>query len=280
MNRVYILFVALFILASCEKEVTDVKIPGGKPKLVLGCFLSAEDSLITVSLTKSAPIFTQKSTSSSNFVDKASVTISDGLNSVIIPDKGYGNYQLNSKLFPILEGKEYTVSASAAGYDKVSGKCNSIPNFISYASAIATGTFNSNNNSIAVTWQDVPNQKNYYFIDVYARLVNDSITLNDSIHRYISYSTSTTYKDDGKDGQKIETIIKLDKTYLEKNYKFKGYLIRVLNMDYNYYMYSESLDNYNHNPSNPFSEPSFVYTNIDNGLGVVGGYSLYRFYIN
>ena len=45
------------IFYACEKEA-NVKIPETEPKPVLVCFISPEDSLISVSLTNSIPLYT------------------------------------------------------------------------------------------------------------------------------------------------------------------------------------------------------------------------------
>lgn len=279
MTRIYILLVTLFVFASCEKEVTDDQLPEAKPKLVLGCFLSPSDTVITVTVTKSTPIFNNTSPKTGNFVENASVTISDGVNAVVIPTKGFGMYQLDSKVFPITEGKEYTVSVLAAGYDNVYGKCT-IPNRISSINISINGSPNASGSSIELKWQDVPNQKNFYNVYVSAYLVNDTLTKSDTVYNYVFYSDDP-YKDDGKDGQDLIVTIKLKKAYEKQGYTFKGYLIKIFNLEYNYYMYRESINKYSNNdPSNPFSEPTFIYTNVDRGLGVVGSYAQFSFIKN
>src|SRR3972149_9782654 len=88
-----IYFLTLFLLsgfiilpAGCEKDVTNIKQPETKPKLVAGCFISPQDTLIIVTLTRSNPIFGTGHNDSNNLsVTDASVIISNGINSVVIP---------------------------------------------------------------------------------------------------------------------------------------------------------------------------------------------------
>ncbi|MEO6903583.1 MAG: DUF4249 domain-containing protein [Bacteroidia bacterium] len=279
MTRIFLLLFTLSVFASCEKEVTNIQLPETKSKLVLGCFLVPSDTVINVTITKSMPIFNNTSTKAEVFVENASVTISDGVNSAILPEKGFGLYQVNSKIFPIIEGKEYTVSASASSYDNVYGKCT-VPKSVAAVNASLNGPINTVGSSIELKWQDIPNQNDYYIVSVYGFSVNDSLSKSDTVYNYVFYSDEP-YKDNGKDGHEMSISIKLKKAYEKKGYSFKGYSITIFNLEYNYYMYLKSFNKYNNNdPSNPFSEPALVYTNVDKGLGVVGGYTRFNFIKN
>ena len=45
------------------------------------------------------------------------------------------------------------------------------------------------------------------------------------------------------------------------------------NLNYEFYIYNWSVYNFYRNQNNPFSEPVQVYTNIKNGIGIVGASS-------
>jgi hypothetical protein len=299
----YKLFFIVLISVSffaCEKEVTDIKLPNAKPKLVLGCFLSSSDSLIIATVTKSVAIFSKGASIDDYEVTNANVTISNGNNvAALLFNSKTGNYEIETKFFPLIAAGEYTVSAKAQGYDDVSGKGVIPVSKISNGSAIIKeGQYGET--SIRVNWTDIANEKNYYRLRIQYVAIKDTIAgvaLKDTVYVYSSSSyIKTSFTDNDKDGQelsaqldhfrKIGSIIypygypTNGSSSNEKRYKIMGYLIEILNVDYNYYQFQNSLYNFISSGGDPFSEPSFVYTNVDKGLGVVGGYSLYRFYIN
>ncbi|MEO6903586.1 MAG: DUF4249 domain-containing protein [Bacteroidia bacterium] len=285
---------------ACEKEVTDIKLPNAKPKLVLGCFLSSSDSLILVTVTKSVAIFSKGGSIDDYAVENASVTISNGTNvATLVFNSTTGNYQIETKFFPLIAGAEYTVSAKAQGYDDVSGKGVIPVSKISNGSAIIkAGQYGETD--IRVNWMDIANEKNYYRIRVQYIAVKDSnalSSLKDTVYVYsIDSYIKTTFTDEGKDGQELSAQLDYflglgnniypygfpsgNSPMSNKRYKIIGYLIEVLNVDYNYYQFQNSLYNFMSKGGDPFSEPSFVFTNVDKGLGVVGGYTRYSFIRN
>ena len=289
MIRLFFIVLILISCFACEKEATGVKLPTATPKLVLGCFLSTSDSVIAATVTRSNPIYTTTNSNGNNVIANAAVTITDGSNTVpLVYNTIKERYEIKTQFFPLIGTREYTVSATASGYNPVFGNCVLPPSAVTWAeAAIAKGPYGET--KLMIKWNDIPNEKNYYCTRVKYVAVNDSIGSNDTVYVWTSNDyTKTTFTDNAKDGQELfcqlEGYMAVGMTVYPNGYKpntkpyrIKGYLIEILNVDYNYYLYQSTLYNHLNSQSDPFSEASFVFTNVDKGLGVVAAYRGYSF---
>jgi Domain of unknown function (DUF4249) len=130
-----ILFMLLTLsLLSCETLVDDLplsRFPELKSKLVLTSFISTIDTVISVKLTQSVPLFgeypkpkiekvlgfngdsiTVVNYNEDNVVADAQVVLANGQNSIIIPyNKVTRQYDMAANKFPIVAGKTYTLTA-------------------------------------------------------------------------------------------------------------------------------------------------------------------------
>jgi len=266
--RIFFLFILfIFLLVRCQKEVTNIKLPETNPKLVAGCFISPQDTLIVVTLTRSNPIFGSGHNSSNNsFVTDASVIISNGINAVAVP---YNNtnwqYELQASAFPVLSGKTYYLNISTPKGENVSARCAVPPSNLSSMTIDFIDT-TSSEQKINVKWTDIPNQINYY--RVFAQTVMQDSFMNDTTY-FEMYSDNSLQNDNEKDGQEMSSKLNAYSSYGGTN-NIIGYDFYLLNIDEEYYKYYRSLENFSY--GDPFSEPSPLYTNINGGLGVFAAY--------
>lgn len=259
------------LMISCQKDVTNIKLPNSEPKLVVGCFISPQDSLITVTLTRSNPIFGSGHNASNTNppVEDASVIISNGSSSISIPySAGHEKYALLATAFPIIAGQTYSLSISTPKGENVTGSCIVPSSNISSLSIHFADTTNYSHKFIVFKWQDIPNEVNYYKVTGYAVAV-DTITQNDT--SYIDSHSRDLINDDQKDGFELYSMVSgwVD----DDEMKIVALDIYVINIDKNYYNYQHSLDNYV--DDDPFAEPTPLYTNIKGGLGVFASYQQY-----
>lgn len=290
MKKLFFIILLSAILFSCEKEATNIDLPSTKSKLVIGCFLSPDDKTIYVSITASSPIFGQNPNGNSvGVIPNASITLSDG--NTIAPlayDAANEIYKINASLFPIISGNTYTISASASGYDNVSGNCTVPISIVSSASAYIT-TGNDFAKKLRIKWQDISLEKNYYKIKIkYVCIdstINDTVYIDRSSFYFGDSKEKTTFSDNGYEGKElyaefeaIHSIGNVMYGFYNNTYILKSYQIEILNLEINYYNYQYSVENYS--AEDPFSEASFIYTNIDKGLGVMGAYNPYKFAVN
>jgi hypothetical protein len=132
---------SIFLFTSCKSLVTDIDIPYND-RLVIQCFISPQDTLLEVSVTKTAPVIGDILDGAERYPNilNANVVLSDGQKSVTIPYKtlqlpssydadgeyiftARSRYFLSAKNLPITVGKTYTLKVSAPGFDSVEGSC-------------------------------------------------------------------------------------------------------------------------------------------------------------
>ena len=260
------------LLAGCEKDVDNIKLPKTDPKLVVGCFISPQDNYISVTLTRSNPIFGPGHSNTGSLpVEDASVIISDGSNAVTIPyDISNEHYEIPASAFPIIAGQTYGLTVSTPKGENVSGSCTVPPSNPVLLTVNFTDT-SSYNKKITVKWQDISGEVNYY--RVVGQMVSiDPATPGDTSFTYM-YIASSLYNDHDKDGN--EMYAKLE-GYWDGNSgsQLIAYDFYLLNIDPEYYTYQNSIDHYTY--GDPFSEPSLIYTNIKGGLGVFAAYQILR----
>ncbi len=243
----------LFFIYSCTKTADNIKLPETKPKLVVGCFLSPQDSLITLTLTRSNPIFGahHNTINTNDAVPDADVFISDGsqTNKLMYDN---GKYTLSQMVLPVVAGKIYTLNISTPDGNSVSATCT-VP--ISNAPALditfdTTGT----NKKIFIHWQDIADETNYYKFFGREQLVNSFSA--DTSYSWFYYTVADAF---GTTGGEMNSEKIMNKNSL-------AYDFYLLNMDVHYFKYNLSLEK--NTNSGLFSQGVPLYSNIKNGLGV------------
>ena len=261
-----LLLLLVFFGNSCKKIVTNIKLPSN-PKLVVSCFISPQDTMKSVRLSYSTPLFSNNNnnTAPPPVVD-ATVVISNGNNSATIPvGANFNTYQLPTGAFPIIAGQTYSLSIATTKGEKVSASCR-VP-----LSNIASLDVDRKDSTPIITtyttrWNDIPNETNYYRL--YYLITHNDSNINSSGSSFWDYNEINLFNDNKKDGKEfvIKRIYSYDVNDTTKRY-FHAF---VMNIDVEYYRYQYSLE---HNTGyDPFSEPSPIYTNIKNGLGIFAAY--------
>jgi hypothetical protein len=278
----FLLFFLLIssIIISCEKEA-QVKIPETAPKPVLVCFISPEDSLITVNLTNSVPLYTSNSTKYPFYITNATITISDGVLSKNIPFvQDTIGYQLSTKDFPIKAGLTYQLDVKIQDGRVLSAKTTvPITDFPSFDFSIKRNLIDSNEYVVNyefiydLSWSDIPSTANYYRGVIY-NLYSDSTLLGDTIAQTLNELFES---DLGKDGATIKI------TGQDNFYYFPGtstpnsssnYIAYLMLCNKEYFEYHKDL--YTNNDVNPFSEAKLNFSNIQGGIGCFSAYRLAR----
>jgi hypothetical protein len=191
-------FGTMLLLASCKSLVTDIEIPY-QDRLVIQCFLSPQDTLLEVSVTKTAPVIGEVLDGAERYpnIPNATVLLSDGQKTVSIPYKSLQlpssynadgeyifttrtRYFLSAKNLPIVAGKTYTIKVSAPNFDTVESSCL-IPTKvvaekdITYIQTSVTGPAGRGGGgggqggtitypSIEVRFKDIANDQNFYSV--------------------------------------------------------------------------------------------------------------------
>lgn len=272
-----IIFAASYILHGCQSVVKDVKLPEQKPKLVVTCFISPSDSLISVRVMQSTPLYNYIDNSPDKNISNATVEISDGSKTTTMTfDYNTYCYTCKTSDFPLESGKTYYLKVTAPTFDKVDATCT-IPSTTNTSTSIDAldSTLKTNYNftnivySLKFHFTDIANEINYYRVFINTETVKDT-----SMYGY--YNDVIFYLDRNKeissDKNNDGSITNFNATaYASTPAKFKKITFYLLTTDRNYYEYYHSLSNYS--SDNPFSEPTMIYSNINGGFGVFAGYN-------
>jgi len=303
--RCTILFFA-FTLSACESLVTTLpegKLPKTESRLVVQSFISPQATAITVVVTESAPLFAETN-GRQNVVKNALVKLSDGSGQITIPFDSLSNlYTIAKERFPIVAGKTYSLTVSD-GKRNVNASCKVPVGLAPVKSYVLDTTLQSNGFStdtiltLRVKWQDIASEVNYYRVRAslnveYSIQELKSGTLTERrVRNRVNFRWDDTIgrndfqSDLNLDGtiftsplgkvtlqsvsQYFDPKTNNTRTFYPRN-KIINITMEVSNSDENYYKYHRSLETSGND--NPFTEPSLVYTNINNGLGCFAAYN-------
>jgi hypothetical protein len=267
MKKIFPLLSLLFVLASCEKEA-DIALPEIQPKLSVSCFISPEQDFTMAYVRWSRPVFSSDNTERP--VDDLEVTLSNGSTTAqfqFIPE--LYQYQLSADAFPIEPGVEYTLRVKSPLGDEVIARTSVPVNLPEIESAtLDSSSFTDNYGEPTI-------QFNYK-----TTLVDNSPEFQ--YYRFIYYNVSNWLPDEESAYQEGQSFrddgdITNGKIYAEERVTYYGYpgqmlqkKLAVVACSESYYRYHRSIQNQTFD--NPFAEPTIVYSNIEGGLGVFGGF--------
>lgn len=264
-------FVAIAILVallSCRKEV-HLKLPSAEMKPVAYCYISPQDSIISLSLSLAAPLYIDNGSNLFKPVTDANIIITSNQGSgALIYNNTTEKYELKTNVYPIIEGRTYALKVTLTN-GTISEASTSVPfNTIKIKSAeTSTNAINTTTIiSCIIKYIDDINYSNYYCF--YINSLDTSGT--DTISYFVNYREIS--KDASYNGIENGMNIKLiDSISVKKAIGFKYYLLNCSKEYYDFYNY---LNNYY--GDSPFTEPHSTYTNFKGGYGVFASYSYDR----
>ncbi len=305
-----VLLVCASLLFSCETKITDIVIPFTK-QLVVEAYLCPQDTLIKFNISSNSP--TVGLVSDSNIVHpvpNALVILSDGQKQVQLRFKGVfiqmllggsqrlaaGYFVLDTREFPIIVGKTYTLKVTAPGYPPVTATCTVPENKVDKKTIqIIKGNQTTTQGTQLhpkLIWKDVSGEENYYNISVYYTFDNEYRgpdskgvwqvrTIESGMYPAI-FERDTYLSDYGLDGQTFtkegsvyyyDQAIPADTSYGYTVVKNQKIVANVAAISKEFYTYQVKLIKQRDSQGNPFAEPVQVTGNIEGGLGFFGAYN-------
>ncbi len=284
------LYIIVLFAASCVTKVKiDIPYPGDK--LVINSFITA-DSSIYCRITKSKRVNDPNEPLVPNGVN--AVLFENGLNVGNLSPVVINNitwFTSNIKAKPLAA---YKINVSATGLGDAFGEDIVPPKPLCEPlvfEAFNTSTINSNYNyRLQLKIKDIPNVKNYYLLRLYdvdtninpvgprlrinrnyqvsflpTNVANNSSTLfdEDNIINYV-------FTDETFDGKALTLTMRFNKF---NNGNTTGVYVAptLYNISQSTYRYIKSVEDFESNQGDPFSEVVTVFNNIQNGYGIVGG---------
>ncbi len=283
-KRVMLYGLGIF-LAGCEEDVTDKIKIDGKSQLVVTSFISPQDTVLTVQVQKTRPVVGITQNPNQGKIINATVALSDGTQTVpLLYEAQREIYRVKASALLIAAGKTYTLTVSTPDGLTAKGICTvpltdgvTITDMV-YTQSQFTPDWAPNDpqtqHNFSYKFQDAPGRDNYYHILASYDYANPNVP--GKMERQPLYFTSNDVfiADERKDGLVLTTPTAT--TYTRQNdnqFQPKNLHVLLAVTDRNYYLYHQSIIRQQEVDDNPFAEPALIYTNIEGGLGVFGGYN-------
>ena len=273
-----------FLIISCTKPI-ELELPDIPPKLTVNSFVGLNDSLfVYVNLSQSKASDDNLDT---GFVvlDTAIVTITDVVGNTIEFEETYwkgGEY----RGFQLLENQGFvTIKVETEAYGTATATAYIPPkttiDTVFYQDSVTL--FNDEHyGEIRIKFQDNPNEVNYYVIELFEywnsrntwEIRSPSQSTSDNLILFNHYG-KVFFNDETINGQQYTLKLGYESNTLN-NWKANETLLKVVlyTVDYPYFKYNQTLNKEISNRDNPFAEPTIVYNNIQNGVGIFGGYAI------
>lgn len=268
-NIVSIVIIVSFVFSACVKVAQDVEPPVVESQLVVFSFLSPEEKLVKVEVSRSKPVY-GKGGGANSVINNAQVTITNdgGQSTTLVFVDTLGQYAVSKQAYPIEPGRTYTVKVLAGG-KTVEGTCRVPADSIALTEwsvksvAQPSSNYDGPYSIYTYKWRDQNSVTNYYRLDI--EKVSTYGFSGDST-AYTQNVASTVWDDKNRDG------VLLSGTSEDYSYNSDGgdVIIYLLNTDIHYFEYHRRRLNYF--GDDPFSEPFQQYNNVQGGLGVVCAY--------
>lgn len=264
----------ILLLASCTKDVINVKLPDFEQKLVLTSFISPDIKSNEISIGCTTSDFGKLLRP--DLPGQVSAVISDGINEVridtILIDSEYFDNKIRIRHMSITEGKSYKIKVVNEKGQTAEASCT-VPIRRDFHIEVDTTVLLWSNPwsgekysviTAKISITDFPGESNYF------RLIFsvNGIPLVPPVEDVV-------ISDKGRDGEKIvlQSItfgnVPINSTHQTDSSFLKIYL---LNTNKAYYDYHKSYLTSTLGNTGPFTEPSPLYSNVSNGVGIFAAY--------
>jgi len=275
MKRDYLLlFLIPILLFSCEEMVTNVDVPQSESHFVIHAYLSPEDSVVTVSVSKSSPVFGNSDTDTS-WLSMAQVFI-NGYELPRVFGSGY-TFSAPADSFSVVAGNGYTVALHVDNELVCSGSCtvpltrNESFSFDGLDSVQIDGFdgYTYYEYYMLFSFTDIAGELNFYRIGAELSYIDN---YSGDTLQYMIYPQSEQFiRDIQFDGENYSGRLQFD--YMESFADLESLKLVFITSDDNYYFYHRAI--LSQNGDDPFSEPVIIPTNVDNGLGCISGLRMF-----
>ncbi|GAB3507226.1 hypothetical protein GCM10027341_41440 [Spirosoma knui] len=287
------------LLSSCDSlrnEVDPELLNRQASKLVVTCFLSPQDSVLAVKVSRSQTVLSDSTnTSAYDNIPGAVVTLSEGDRTIALYTQtnkvsSTDYYRAAASRFPIIAGRTYKLVVQTAEGERAESSCT-IPKFVKLESLDFDSTIvnqiirQQRRYFVRAHWQDPADETNFYQIAGNFQYVNSKPDTARRVEfRTLRFDTNTSslQTDDNSRGAKMES----ERAFINgrtpnttgsgsflDNFKLAKVVVDLLSIDRAYYNYQYAVGRQAQASGNPFAEPVLIPSNIQGGLGCFAGYN-------
>ncbi len=267
MKKLLLITYLIIWLISCRKEA-KVKLPQSRSVPVVYCFISPNDTILRARVYQSMPLYKTGNQKALEPVQDATVTLSDFSSTLSFTFNTNNLYYEKSNIsLPIQQGKSYKIQVILKDGTSLYAE-TTVPTTQVMIQEIISETINEQYGSsklFRIKFNDEPGKKNYYrlCISAVAKFFYQSDT------SFFDVGVNEFASDNNNDGTLLSINARFYPPFEEDSVAY--YRTYLLNCSSDYYHFHYSLKNYN--GTDPFSEPSLIYTNVKGGLGCFGAYT-------
>jgi|GEM_PF-5404707 hypothetical protein len=265
MKLLFFIFI-LFLTVGCRKYLDWEIVDKGRKPVVNAIFIT--DSVPKIYIYQSVHILDKPE---KNVINQAQVQLINNQNQFIIP---YNNIQQCYKLDSLIiaENTKYNIKIQTP-LGNIENEINTVAkiNNIYVDTTLQHNEFEKKVN-IKIRFKDDTYKKNYYIFYVTNNTDIQYISINDmsiEVINGIAFFTDELFNGDYKT---IQTSVYL----FGDNYSYSTNFLDIylINADEHSFKYFYSTNKQINSKFNPFSEPVMIYSNIVNGYGIIGSYSV------
>jgi hypothetical protein len=300
------IIILFFVGIACEKTI-EIDLDDAKIRIVLNAELRP-DSTIKVNITRSRHILDNAEIS---VLADAVVKLYE--DDVFIGNMTYtsgGFYKID--YYPV-KGKTYKIEVEHSSFDKVSG-LTTIPENVQFSGIDTMKTFDENGNegyNFSIKFTDPSVEPNYYMVSLRNRysyeMWDDNMIIYDTLYvgpdttivnieyggyrmvkttdklwfqtddmivdANVYYNNAAVFSDELINGEQYSLKLRIDKysLYSDTNMVYVDFYA----ISPEYYKYMVSYTRHQDASSDPFAEPVMVFSNIVDGIGILGSASVY-----
>ena len=279
--NILFLLLSLIALSSCGEDffnqVVDIDIPEHEPLLAVSGHFRAQDTTLTVFVSRSAGILDPVNFDTLEVAGATVEVLKDGEAFQTLPNVGSGYFRLNLEDQLGAGLHTYSLEVRAPGYGEAKA-WQTMPAPVPIQDAVyeAEGGIDPDGNKVntlSVEFEDPAGNDNYYFLEAF-------VTVTDTFFgdwEYTIYLESedvlVEYQDRG--------LLFRDGPIDGKQYALKAYFfdnihlrpdaqltVRLHSISRDRYLFLRTLDLYSNAQDNPFAEPVVVHNNVEGGVGI------------
>lgn len=267
-KRLILVFIVGFIFTSCDEEFfdkpIDLDIDDHVSKMAATAVLgdTDENNLVLVSYT-SSPF---DNNTNDQLLDNATITLSGNNNTISFDFLPQERFYVSNSSINFIPNTEYTLTIDSPNYNTITSK-QIYPEPVAILEATLT------ENTLKIKFNDNPNKKNYYILQLQKYDNDDNQFYNKVIDPFGSSTRSSgfcdtciNFNDDTFNGEQSFEIVATNYFY-NPDTTYKAILY---NITEDFYKYDRSLFRSIYAQDNPFVEPVILHRNFENGYGIFG----------
>lgn len=280
---------AVLFLSGCQslrEEVQPLELTEQAEKLVVAGFISPQDSVLSVRVTRSQTI-TDETTSPNGAVTDATVLLSGNGTSVTLAFNAKKQcYQVEARFLPVRNGQTYELSVRTPRGERVTGRCT-VPKAVTLKTVTLDSAQAADRTKQFVaryTWNDPAGETNFYQTAGTFTYVKQCPTCRGEALKPesvpVAFTAATGWvSNEVTNGGKLQTDGSLallnPKATFGENFQRATVQATLLHVDEAYFRYHRAVEQAAAAKAkeNPFAEPVLIPSNVRGGLGCFAAYN-------